>query len=187
MDDEISPQGKFPRRWPKISQIHRDLLGPVKMASFISTSNQVSGTRAHKLLSIREYQQRRSLWPGLEPKSDMYCLWTIPTFFYTQGLNTTPEPWPESGTDLLSKRSGNQGLSCSCLYFAGMQDQCYKLEIFPKQQANYFYIPGEPMQKWCGPPDLTEDEWMVKTRKNPLNKGPRRLPLPTPNLVIWRF
>lgn len=71
----------FPRRWPKTSEIHRDLLGPVKMASVISTSNQVSGTRAHKLLLIREYQQRWSLWPGLKYKSDMYHLWTIFTYF----------------------------------------------------------------------------------------------------------
>lgn len=77
----------------------------------------------------------------------MYCLWTVLTFFYTQGLNTTPEPWPENGTDLLSTPSGNQGLSCSCLYFAGMQGHRYKLEIFPKQQANYFYMLGELVQE----------------------------------------
>lgn len=108
--------GEVSQKVAKISKIHRDLLGPVKMASVISPSNQISGTGSHKLLSIGESTNRDRVWPGLQPKSDM---WTSLAFFYTQGLNTTPEPRPGSSSDLLSRPGGIRGYLAPVCIFVG--------------------------------------------------------------------
>lgn len=55
---EFLLRGSFPEGGLKISKIHRDLLGPSQDGFRISPSNQVSGTRSHKLFSIGKSTNR---------------------------------------------------------------------------------------------------------------------------------
>lgn len=115
----------------------------------------------------------------------MHCLWTILTFFYTQGLNATPEPWPESSTDLLSTPRGSQGLSCSCLYFCRDAGPALQIRNISKATGQLLLHARRAEAKgvWTTKPyggggDTDGEDLQNKDQED------SPAPAPTPNLVI---